>query len=54
MHVYPTMVSEKIIKDEYQANKNPQKHSEKNSICWSKVNLSIIGNKIIPYHASLF
>ncbi len=29
------------FKVEYHANENPLKHSEKNSICWSKVNVSI-------------
>ncbi len=42
------------LKDEYHANENPLKHSEKKCICWSKVNVSNNQNRIIPYHASFF
>ncbi len=29
-----------LFKVEYHANENPLKYSDKNSICWSKVNVS--------------
>ncbi len=34
-----------FIQVEYHANENPLKNSEKNSMCWSKVNLSNNQNK---------
>ncbi len=41
-----------LPKGEYHTNENPLKNSEKNSIFWSKVNVSN-NQKKIPYHASL-
>ncbi len=43
-----------ILKFEYHADENPIKNAEKNSICWSKVNVSNNQNKIIPYHIVFF
>ncbi len=40
------------IKVEYHANENPLKYSEKNSICWSKVNVTNNQQITIPYNAS--
>ncbi len=41
----------RTLKVEYHANENPLKDSEKNSICWSKVNV-YNNKKKTPYHAS--
>ncbi len=40
------------LKVEFHANENPLNNSEKNSICWSKVNVS--NNKKATYRASVF
>ncbi len=42
------------IKVEYHANENPLKYSEKDNICWSKVNVSNNQKNIKCYHASFF
>ncbi len=42
------------LKLEYHANAKPLENSEKNSMCWSKVNVLNNEKIIIPYHASLF
>ncbi len=43
-----------MIKVEYHANDNSLKNSEKNCICWTKVNVSNNRKIIIPYYASFF
>ncbi len=43
-----------LFKVEYHANakyENPYQNSEKNSMYWSKVNVSNNGKKIIPHHS---
>ncbi len=41
-----------MLKVEYYANENPLKMSEKNNVCWWKVNVSNNEKIIISYHAS--
>ncbi len=43
-----------LLKVEYHANENPLQNSEKNSICWSKINVSDNQKRIISYHASFY